>query len=102
MIGDVAVRMCEGPCGRLISVTARSGPPPSAVADPEHWAVEYLVCTTCWKSWCDRCHRSLGSACCPEDGTELQREAADGSDDHDGDTHDGDRPAWRSWFGFRR
>lgn len=69
------VMNCAGQCGRLISVSAIPGGNPTALADPEHWAVQWRHCKTCGKYWCDRCWSKYPSITqqqlCPNDGKSL-------------------------------
>jgi len=70
------VMNCAGPdCSRLISVSAIPGGNPTALAEPEHWAVQWRHCKTCHKYWCDRCwqkHPSIATQqLCPTDGKTL-------------------------------
>lgn len=47
---------CSGPaCERLISVSAIPGGNPTALAEPEKWAVVHSRCSQCSKRYCDRC-----------------------------------------------
>lgn len=76
------VMNCTGPdCGRLISVSAIPGGNPTALADPEHWAVQWRHCKSCGKYWCDRCwqkHPSIAKQqLCPTDGKSLIGPSAD-------------------------
>lgn len=64
----MTVRSCAGNCPRLISVSAVPGGNLHALADPKHWAVNYVECTSCSMTWCDRCHTKLGSDVCPTCG----------------------------------
>ncbi len=47
---------CSGPgCERLISVSAIPGGNPTALAEPEKWAIVHRRCGGCSKRYCDRC-----------------------------------------------
>ncbi|MEV0295988.1 hypothetical protein [Nocardia sp. NPDC050710] len=76
----MAVLYCAGPgCQRMLSVSVIPGGNPVARADPEHFAVDFLVCTKCRKGFCDRClppesaFHKLRS--CPECGADLATRA---------------------------
>ncbi|MGE0787779.1 MAG: hypothetical protein AB7S26_19040 [Sandaracinaceae bacterium] len=54
---------CQGPdCRRLISVSAIPGGNPTALAEPEKFAVVHERCTACGARFCDRCLEP-GGAC---------------------------------------
>src|SRR5262245_28844434 len=47
---------CSGPqCERLISVSAIPGGNPTALAEPEKFAVVHQRCSSCGQRFCDRC-----------------------------------------------
>jgi hypothetical protein len=47
---------CSGPgCQRLISVSAIPGGNPTALAEPERFAVVHQRCSSCGQRFCDRC-----------------------------------------------
>jgi tetratricopeptide (TPR) repeat protein len=47
---------CSGyRCTRLISVSEIPGGNPTALADPEHWAIRFTICSDCRRYYCDRC-----------------------------------------------
>ena len=62
----MTVLFCAGNCPRVISVSAVPGGNPIALADPKNWAVNYVTCPSCERSWCDRCHTKLGADRCPD------------------------------------
>jgi hypothetical protein len=47
---------CNGPeCQRMISVSAIPGGNPTALAEPEKFAVVHQRCSSCGQRFCDRC-----------------------------------------------
>jgi hypothetical protein len=53
----------SGHCSRWISVSAIPGGNPTALADPERWATDYVRCAGCKRYLCDRCHRGEQCTC---------------------------------------
>ncbi len=53
---------CSGSgCKRTISISICPGGNPVALADPENWATEYLLCRGCGAGFCDRCLEKIGN-----------------------------------------
>ena len=68
----MAVYQCPGNCGRLISVSRIPGGNPTALADPKHWAVNYVECPTHGLQMCDRCQSEQSSTACSTCGQPLR------------------------------
>lgn len=68
----MTVYKCPGVCGRLISVSQIPGGNPTALADPKHWAVNYVECPTHGLQMCDRCQSEQGDATCSTCGQPLR------------------------------
>lgn len=57
----MAVGTCaEWGCRRMISMSRLRGGNPTALAEPEVWAVEFKMCLDCKATVCDRCSRNRG------------------------------------------
>ncbi|MFO0596532.1 MAG: hypothetical protein U0228_14545 [Myxococcaceae bacterium] len=50
-----------------MSVSAIPGGNPTALAEPDKWALNYGKCPTCNAHWCEHCMAKLAAPECPKD-----------------------------------
>lgn len=57
-------------CPRLISISILPGGNPVALANPEIWAINFGLCLSCRRHYCDRCIRDV--EICPSCGGNIE------------------------------